>query len=153
MRVFIDPGASGGIVYTNDDGTNIRTIAMPDDIDQLCFALVPEQYGERKAYLEDLVKYTGWAMPASAMAVYASNWGSVRGILKYAGYDLELISPKAWQNAIGMKRVKKEPKPQWKKRLQAKAQELYPTLKITLSTADAVLIMYAINTGLLKPSS
>jgi len=153
MRVFIDPGASGGIVYTNDDGTNIRSIAMPKSDDQISFALVPEHFGGREAYLEELIKYTGWAMPASAMAVYASNWGFIKGVLTYCGYNIQIISPKAWQHAIGMKRVKKEPKTQWKNRLKLKAQELYPQLKVTLSNADALLIMHAINTGLLKPSS
>ena len=37
-------------------------------------------------------------------------------------------------------RLKEESKSQWKNRLKAKAQQLFPKLKITLKTADAILI-------------
>lgn len=143
MRVFIDPGAAGGIVYTNDDFTNPRAIAMPKDDQRISFALVPEDFGLRAAYLEELVKYTGWAMPSSAMAVYASNWGFIKGVLTYAGYSIHIVPPKAWQKSVGMKKEKKEPKTQWKNRLKTKAQELFPQTKVTLSTADALLICEA----------
>lgn len=150
MIVAIDPGAQGGIVYANDDFTNVRAIAMPKHDDEISFALVPEHHGKRVAYLEDLVKYTGWKMPASSMAVYAANWGFIKGVLNYCGYTIKIVPPKEWQKAVGMKKEKKEPKPKWKNRLKIKAQACFPRLKVTLSTADALLILEAASLGLLK---
>jgi len=54
--------------------------------------------------------------------------------------DFATIRPQDWQAAIGMKKLKGEQVTAWKNRLKEKAQELFPSLKITKATADAILI-------------
>ena len=148
MRLAIDPGASGGIASEEDSG-GIRTWPMPANADMLCvLARIAGGLSETKvAYLEALVKHTGWAMPASAMAVYAANWGRCEGILTALGYKIVIVQPKRWQKEVGLSRAKKESKTAWKNRLKVEAKNRFPNADVTLKTADALLILAAAQTG------
>jgi hypothetical protein len=95
---------------------------------------------ERICYLENLVKFTGSPMPSSAMASYASNWGVLKGMLMALKFQLVLVTPQAWQKALGMGSSKGTSKTEWKNKLKSEAQRLYPNQKITLANADAALI-------------
>jgi hypothetical protein len=116
---------------------------------------------ERIAYVEQIVKHMGAGIPASTMAVYASSWGIVVGALMMAGWRVELVTPQAWQKALGLGITGRQKAPkgataeekqavklangrlkrEWKDKLKATAQRLYPGLTVTLKTADAVLIL------------
>jgi hypothetical protein len=95
---------------------------------------------ERICYLENLVKFTGSPMPSSAMASYASNWGVLKGMLMALKFQLVLVTPQAWQKALGLGSSKGMGKTEWKNKLKSEAQRLYPNQKITLANADAALI-------------
>jgi hypothetical protein len=70
--------------------------------------------------------------------------------LTSAGIPFEPIRPQAWQKALGITpRKKTESKPDFKNRLRAKAQQLYPSLPLwsepkskgkQLALCDALLI-------------
>jgi hypothetical protein len=167
--IAIDPGAQGGIVmgpfyptiiaplgtsyHTVQRGpAEVRAIAMPKTDGDISFELAPHGYwndAEKVAYLEDLVKFAGRNMPSSRMAVYAANWGFIKGCLTYAGYRIIIVPPKKWQQALGLGSAKELTKTQWKNKLKERAQQLYPKLNVTLSTADALLIYEAARRGLL----
>lgn len=101
-------------------------------------------------YLEDLVKFAGRNMPSSAMATYAANWGFIKGAATYQGRRLVLVPPKAWQKALGLGGSKSHAsKTAWKNHLKQRAEQLFPKLKVTLATADALLIYEAARRGLL----
>jgi hypothetical protein len=152
--IAIDPGASGGIVQDGTAQTPF-TFAMPKTDRDVKDALAPRidltKGGDLNlvAYLEDLVKFTGRNMPSSSMAVYASNWGFIKGVLTTYGYRIVIVPPKVWQKALGLGSAKDLTKTQWKNKLKQKAQELYPKTKVTLATADALLIYEAARRGLL----
>lgn len=99
------------------------------------------------AYLEDLVKYTGRNMPSSAMATYASNWGIIKGILTALHYRIVLVPPKKWQAALGLGSKGTMTTTKWKNKLKQRAEQLYPQIKVTLATADALLILEAAKQG------
>ncbi len=146
MKIAIDPGASGGIAIQNEHGI-VNTWSMPNTIEGMSEILRKGKVGETTVYLEYLVKYTGFKMPSSMMAVYASNWGMLFGIAYTLGYDVRTVQPKLWQHVLSIKKEKGEATPAWKNRLKAKATELYPQLKVTLKNADALLILEAANLG------
>jgi hypothetical protein len=68
------------------------------------------------------------------MGILGTNYGFLRGMLIACGVPFDEAAPHKWQKAMGClthgdKNVSK-----------AKAQQLYPGLKVTHATADALLI-------------
>jgi hypothetical protein len=83
------------------------------------------------------------AQPGSAMFKFGAEYGRVRMALTAAGVPFEEVTPQAWQKAMGVpprKNKEGETKTQFKNRLKAKAQQLFPDVKVTLAVADALLI-------------
>lgn len=137
----IDPGANGGIAI-DADGVVDHQKLPPTDGDLL--NLLSGYGGEKKkAYLENIVKYAGTNMPSSSMAVYASSWGVIKGMLMALGFELILVKPQDWQKALGLGTSKGMSKTEWKNKLKGEAQRLYPGADVTLATADALLMLRA----------
>ena len=136
MIVAIDPGAHGGIAHYADQALAYN---MPESEGDLLESL--RQYAGATVYLEDLVKFTGTNMPGSSMAKYASNWGFLKGALMALNCRIVLISPQKWQKALGLGTSKGLSKTEWKNKLKERAAQLYPECKVTLNTADALLIL------------
>jgi hypothetical protein len=85
--------------------------------------------------LEKVGGYTGGTgQPGSAMFKFGMGYGFIQGALMTLGARIELVAPQAWQKAMGC--LTKGDKNVSKRR----AQELFPTLKVTHATADALLI-------------
>jgi hypothetical protein len=154
--VAIDPGASGGIAWCVP-GQKPCCVPMPQTEGDLIAQIklvkghsfkhgiytVPAE--STIFYLEDLVRFMG-KTPMSHMAVYASNWGLIKGAIMYSGSPLHIVTPKAWMKSLGVGVPDRDrPRTEWKNKLKARAQQLYPHLEITLKTADALLLLeYAI---------
>lgn len=69
------------------------------------------------------------------------NCGKLLAFLIAAGIPYEIVPPQRWQKGLGIPgRRKDEGKPAWKRRLLQYAQRLYPDMKVTLATADALLL-------------
>jgi hypothetical protein len=147
--VAIDPGASGGIAWNRRDGEifNEYCEPMPATEGDL-IALIKRLYecdGPTVFYVESLVKFAGNAGTASGMAVYASNWGFLKGAIMYSGCQLNLVNASTWAKSLGLGIRGKMTKVQWKNKLKSRAQELYPSLAVSLKTADALLLLtYAV---------
>jgi len=138
----IDPGVNGGFASRNGNG-DIFTGPLPDtdgDILQLLEMISLGKCNEKICYLENIVKFTGSPMPSSAMASYASSWGVLKGILMALKFQLVLVTPQTWQKAVGVGTSKGLTKTEWKNKLKAEAQRLYPRSRITLANSDAALI-------------
>jgi hypothetical protein len=71
---------------------------------------------------------------------FGQNFGFVRACMYMSGIPFELDTPQKWMKFYGMKKKKEESKTDWKNRLKAKAQQLYPNIKITNDMSDAMLI-------------
>lgn len=127
----IDPGQSGGIAVINGDIA--RAHNMPET--------------ERDVW-DLLTSYTGsgivcaviekvHAMPkqgVSSTFKFGKGYGALRMALIASGVPFREVAPQTWQKALGCltggdKNVSK-----------AMAQQLYPHLKITHATADALLL-------------
>jgi len=165
----VDPGASGGLAWGSFELTDVCPMPATEgdvlsklrDISQL---RAPGDSGT--AFLETLVKHMGEGVPASTMAVYGSNYGFLKGCLMAMGWRVIMTRPQDWQAALhlgltgrqkanvkGMSKAEAKAekkririinahlKRDWKNKLKARAQELFPTVTVTLSTADALLLL------------
>jgi hypothetical protein len=57
-----------------------------------------------------------------------------------------MVRPQKWQGFLGLGKSEGD-KTKWKNKLKAKAQNLFPSLDVTLSTADALLLLeYGVKT-------
>lgn len=140
LYLGIDPGASGGLALVSSTAPVIAS-AMPNTETDVYDWIVAAR-GETFAVIEQVTGYVGDAgNPGSAMFKFGCGYGGLRMALVACGIPFEAIAPRTWQKGLGISpRDKSESKGAWKNRLKAAAQRLFPTLSVTLSTADALLI-------------
>lgn len=141
MKIIgIDPGAHGAIAVLQPDGTLFKVIAMPDTprdlYDTLKSLLSPH---DAVCYLEDV----GQGIPgqsSSATAKFARHNGHLEMALIALGVRFVKVRPQRWERTFSLGRSGDFAKAEWKRRLKQKAQELFPSIKVTLGNADALLI-------------
>lgn len=145
--IVIDPGASGGIAYRRD-GQPTDAVRMPPtegDLVNLLREITPDP-ANTVAFVEEVGGYIGKAQPASSAFKFGRNFGFLLGVLQTLGIRVELVRPQKWQKALGVGHASScTSKTEWKNKLKAQAQRLYPQIKPTLATSDALLILeYAV---------
>lgn len=139
----IDPGASGGMAYTDDDNSQAASFPMPDtEGDVLDKLREIAALGIQVCYIEEVGGYCGAAMPGSAMFKFGRGFGFTLGCLMALGFRVEMVKPQKWQKHFSLGTVKSNGgKVPWKNRLKSEAQRRFPTSHVTLATADALLIL------------
>jgi len=126
--IGIDPGKKGGIAWIL--GQRIFYEPMPETETDLKTLFSNELSGlDAFAFIEKV-----HAMPEqgrSSIWTFAEGFGGLRMCLVWAGIPFETVTPMTWQKSLRIpKKGKNESKNQHKEKLRAKAQELYPKLKI-----------------------
>lgn len=146
--VAVDPGVSGGLAIY-DAGGQIELLSMPESLPDLCKVLRFWKVGDASLYIEEVPKFTGRNIPSSTTAVLFQNVGRIEGLAVALGYSLHRVAPKIWQEPLGLGGKKScANSSEWKRKLKAKAEELYCAHDVTLKTADALLILhYALGRG------
>jgi len=138
----IDPGKSGGLVWETKD-RGIVAEKMPEfewSLRDLLRSAISTD-GVTVAIVENVPKYVGRAIPSSSAAVLFDNYGFCKGVLMAFGLPLYLITPQTWQKPLGLGTMASAGgKSEWKKKLLGEAQRRYPSLNLTLATADACLL-------------
>lgn len=136
----IDPGASGGLVRLYASG-KVDAQSMLDDSELVHFVrdLKQCQADNWVCYMELVSGYIGGpGNPGGAMFNFGDGYGYLRGLLAMAGIKLVLVRPQKWMKgipgAIGAERADR------KRALKEHAARLFPELKVTLLTADALCI-------------
>jgi hypothetical protein len=137
--IGIDPGQSGGIAWIDEKG---RACAekMPETLADLWELLQSVKHGQSvlpkesdcRAFIEQV--HSSPQMGVKSAFTFGQGFGHLEMALTAAGIPFERVRPQAWQKALGCltkgdKNVSKR-----------KAQELFPSLKITHATADSLLI-------------
>lgn len=136
--IGIDPGASGGIAWITNGKACVEK--MPDTLADL-WDLIDDISGRKwsnhgvteiKAYLEQV--HSSPQMGVKSAFTFGNGFGHLEMALTAAGIPFERVRPQVWQKAMGCmtggdKNVSKR-----------KAQELFPNLKCTHATSDALLI-------------
>lgn len=140
--IGVDPGASGGIAINYPEGRVSSLYAvMPDDElrDMLETLSLDPDHPHLVAFLEQVGGFIkGNPSPGSAMFRFGDGFGYIRGLLAAFRIPTHLVRPQVWQKAIpGLAGVEKVAR---KRKLKEHAARLFPNMKITLKTCDALLI-------------
>ena len=139
--IGIDPGKSGGITVIDAKDGSMETVKCPErtiDMATVFYSFVGDKPNNVRLLMEKV-----WARPNNATRsafTYGVNYGQWLGIAAAAEVPMYTVIPSAWMTAIGCK--KGMDYSERKKWLKAKAQKLYPNTKVTLYTADSILIAH-----------
>lgn len=139
--IAIDPGVSGGVAWVTPAGRDC--FPMPKTEADLVLALRDIQLYDPVAFVEEVGGFIGKQQPGSRMFKFGRNFGFILGALQALGIRTVLIKPQKWQKELSMGTSKGMTPTQWKNKLKAEAQRRFPNLKVTLKTADALLILEA----------
>lgn len=136
--IGIDPGKNGGIAVMRG-GRLIVCCKMPQTPSDICGFLASYSGYEAKVWLERVGGRSGQS--ASASFRFGQNYGHIEMAVTAAGIPFETVTPQKWQKNYQLGTASQcASKTEWKNKLKACAQGLFPGVHITLSTADAVLI-------------
>lgn len=164
LFVGIDPGVNGGIAVIDEERNVMSMTKMPDTLKEVweyfnvwkvasyltmdmhvaiehVTGYIPSRDKYRKQYAED----GGNIQPGSRAFTFGRSYGWLEMALVACGLredeDFQYVTPQKWQKYLGIpKRTSDMTDGQWKNVLKATAQRMYPDTKITLKTADALLL-------------
>jgi hypothetical protein len=135
--VGVDPGGSGGLALLSGEGELLSSPMPPTEHD------VWEWFQLHARECEAAVIEKVHAMPkqgVSSTFKFGMSYGFLRGMLTASLTPFFDVTPRKWQASFGVIGVKGEARTAFKNRLKAKAQQLFPKVKVTLATADAILL-------------
>jgi hypothetical protein len=132
LYIGIDPGLSGGIAFVPETGTPWAH-KMPETDRDLLDLLSDNISLHTATALLELV-HSSPQMGVKSAFTFGEGYGRLQAVLTALRVPYERVRPQAWQKAMGC--LTKGDKNVSKRR----AQELFPTLKVTHATADALLI-------------
>ena len=138
--IAIDPGVSGGIAFHVDGDPRAGAVTMPDtpkDIYDFLKDLKGD--GEATCVLENVGGYRPGNSAISAVK-FARHVGHLEMALLALDICAVKVAPGKWMRGF-LPAVPKE-KPERKRALKAKAQELFPYIRVTLDTADALGLLW-----------
>ena len=148
-RIAVDPGASGGIAWWNPVNGDVKAVKMPDtegDIVILLKDILAASPDGAIVHMEVVGGFIrGNPAPGSTMFNFGRGYGFLLGVFAAWNIPVHSIRPQVWQAGLGVGTKGTLNTTQWKNKLKAKAQQYYPSMGVTLSTADALLILdYAV---------
>jgi len=146
LYLGIDPGKSGGIATVTSNGVPEAHKMPPTETDTLSLITsFQEEGGEgvKFAVIEKVGARPGDGVVS--MFKFGMGYGSLRMALIALGIPFEEVRPQTWQKGLDIPPRKKsgrgaESHTQFKNRLKAKAQQLFPDVDVTLAICDALLI-------------
>jgi len=151
--IGIDPGANGGIAIFIP-GDPVKAVKMPKDITELKDLLEyyaqtykPIVFLEKLSVRPDDVEIMPDGKPNMGkmyrIQKLIGNYEHLRALIESSGIPYVMVHPQKWMATLKLKlKGVKEEKAQRKRRYAQKAQELYPTIKVTLWNSDALLILH-----------
>lgn len=172
MIIAIDPGKAGGIAFDVEVRNKIekkiyyktQAFKMPQtdgDIIEFFDEHIPHTEDSRSVcFMEKVGGFIGMrtkyilcprcktsiptkaADPGSRMFSFGYGNGFLVSTVMTRKIPLEIVTPQKWQKALSLGTKSGMPNTQWKNKLKAMAQRLYPDIKVILNTADALLILY-----------
>lgn len=131
--VGIDPGAGGGIAAVDERGQIVMACALPKTYSEQ-FAVVKDLawIGVAVAIIERV--FSSPQMGVASAFSFGENYGSWRMALAAADVPFKEVLPRVWQRQ--MQCLSGRDKNVTKRR----AMELFPGVKVTHATADAMLL-------------
>lgn len=136
--IGIDPGVNGSISFYNKG--ILISHNMPDTPADILELLGTYPADKCKCYMEKVHGRPGGG--SSGMFNYGKGYGHIEMALIALGISTETMQPQKWMKVLGVGTRGDMSPTEWKNKLKAKAQQLFPNNKITLKTSDAALICY-----------
>lgn len=141
ITIGIDSGKKGGVAYMDGDriyqAHNLYPIS--DFISELHSLIHEHGRTKVRVVIEEPPKYVK-PIPSSTTYVMGQSYGECKGIAQGALVQCVTVDPKVWQKGLtGLKGLEG---PSRKRALKDHAFRLYPDLKPTLQTCDAILILH-----------
>ena len=142
--IGIDPGLSGGIAVLDMDGNVIEIRKMPETPQDILDCM--RRYCGSMLFNNDVVCYlekVGMGMPgqsSKATATFARHNGHLEMALLSLGIKTNSVTPNKWEKFYQLGKSTGYSKTEWKNKLKAKAQQLFPKEKVTLAVCDSLLI-------------
>jgi len=131
LYLGIDPGKSGAIAVIDHEGRGAMSIKLsetPRDVWEWLVVHGDADYGA----IERVGSRPGQGV--SSTFKFGESFGFCQGVLVASGVRHEFVSPSKWQGALGC-RSKGD-----KNVTKARAQQLFPDVKVTHANADALLL-------------
>ncbi len=136
----IDPGMSGGIAIVRRGST--EAMKMPQTETDINAAFSNDDHDIDFAVIEKVHSMPDQGVSSSFK--FGMNYGFLRAMLIAHKIPFEEVNPRDWQKALGIPPRQKKPTEEshvdFKNRLKARAQQLFPYQRVTLATCDALLI-------------
>lgn len=139
LTLGIDPGKSGGMALARADGSVVVAEAFRAEINaSVLVRRWKELYNITKAVMENVHAFPGQGV-VSAFS-FGENFGFWKGLLAAHDIRVEYVEPRVWQKSLGVRLPGHVQKTAHKNALKSLAAERNPHLKVSLATADAILI-------------
>jgi len=146
IYIGIDPGNKSGGMAVISEGLNSPLIIRFKESTNVDLFCTISKYSANKlptwlspcAMIEKVHSFPGQGVVSSFN--FGENYGMLQGFLIALKIPFKFVLPSKWQRHYGLHKDKNESQTEWKRRLRQRAQELYPNIKITAETADAILI-------------
>lgn len=145
--IGVDPGIHGGLAFIGNNSCCSSSPVPATERDILNWML---QFNTAEIDCFAIIeRVSGWiggnsgahdGQPGSAMFKFGQSYGGLRMALIGANISFDEVMPQKWQKAMGVIKQKGENRTLYKNRLKQKAQQLFPREKVTLATADALLL-------------
>jgi hypothetical protein len=142
----IDPGKNGGLAWLSMGAVKSeRMPKIPKDLAELLKTINPDDTIIEKVggFAGDEQKANGWRMFQFGYIAGAPYW-----ILLALGKRVRFVTPQKWQHALSVGN-RDTYGTQWKNHLKTLASDLYPSITVSLATADSLLILEAMNRRLI----
>jgi hypothetical protein len=159
VYIGIDPGVAGGLAYLDGSPIAVCTAMPATERDTLQWLALAQEHANELhsssyvpvfAVIEKVGGFIrgadkswpgGGAANGSRMFKFGTSYGGLRMALVSLGIPFDEVTPQKWHRAIGViPRGGGESRAEFKNRLKAKSQQLYPRNKVTLAVADALLL-------------
>jgi len=142
--IGIDCGA-GGAIASIAAGSPATTVSMPRSVDDMnSYLLYLKSISECPlACVEKVSLWRGDANKGKAFGIekLTRNLNEITTVLRIAKIPFIQVYPIQWQAYLKLKTDQPEDYDDRKRRFKAVAQQRYPGLNVTLTNADALLIM------------
>lgn len=148
LFIAVDPGVNGGIAArfpatATNSRPHVVACRWPGEADAVALVKELAEFAKTEnvpaeAVIELVGGYIkGHSTPGSAMFNFGKNFGFWSATFLCSEIPLRLIRPQAWQKGLNIKASDKNRK----KALKEIAAKLFPDLRVSLQTADALLLL------------
>lgn len=138
--IAIDPGVNGAIAIYHQRVNHTDVFNMPETPTDV-YDLLATYSNNAVCFLEKVQGLPG--MGGSPMFNFGKGYGHLEMALIALSIPTETILPQKWTKTMSLgTKSSCSSSTEWKNKLKAKAQQLYPNIKVTLHNADALLILH-----------